>query len=179
LHPQQQKLKTIFQQTPGLVLIALAGPYLAMFRKELCSISSTDLPRLRILAPQGTPNVDAKLQPYVMPYDDRLNAQSLEIRGTRFDFQSRALVHFLELVGDDRRLATPSEHARRVRLSLSRRRAPRRIQRQRIDDKALHRWARRLKEDCDSQSTALARLRREFSVACEAKRFSRVWHQVG
>jgi hypothetical protein len=110
-----------------------------------------------------------------MPYDARLNDITNNLRGTAYDFQVRALVHFAGLVKLDRRIESPAAHARRVRQSLAHWAAPPRATRTRVDDSTLRRKVKALKALGTSQSEGLRRLRDELGLACEQTRFAITW----
>jgi len=123
--------------------------------------------------------ISSELQPYIMPYDDRLDGLDSPIRGTRADFASRALRHFAEyIVGDDdRRSAT--EHADAVSTALTGWRMAERFERIRHDNITLldlirqHWLAER-----GSTARLLRRFRNDLGVACEQGRFAALARQV-
>lgn len=172
------RIETLFRRHPSaLVVLALTGPYLRMVAGDLSEVDEDDLQRLRIVGPT-TSQPPAFLRQCVMPYDARLNDTALKVRGTQFDFPSRALTHFLELVSSDLRLSSRAAHARRVRHAMARWRAPERTTRPRIDDETLLRRIKDLSASMTSQAAALAHLRGTLGLACEASRFAAAWRQV-
>lgn len=178
LHEAQgaRPLVNLLSQRPNAMLIlAATRPYIEMVEEELASLTAAQISRLRIVGPTRANVLPELLRPSVMPYDDRLNDASLGLQGTRFDFAARALTHFVGLVGGDERIQSPQDHAKRVRLSLSKRQAPERLQRERIDAAALRRHVRALKKAGESKTSALVKLRRDLGYACEQQRFSSAW----
>lgn len=161
----------------GLLLIALTGPYLEMISAEVASLSESALDRVRIVGLTRARVLPEELRPYVMPYDSRLNDVNSEMRGTAFDFPSRALVHFADLVKLDRRIADARSHSKRVRQSLAHLLAPELNPRRRVTDKELGQTIKQLKEEQFSRTTGLRHLRRELGIACEQARFMAAWGQ--
>lgn len=159
----------------ALLAIAVSRPYLTMIAGELSGLHTGARKRVRILGPTEARIVPKTLRSCVMPYDSRLNDQTSSLRGTAFDFPSRALAHFANLLESDRRIESPASHARRVRQSLARRTAPTTKSRLRIDGATLGRrvWALKLKGF--SRTAALQYLRRELGLACEQQRFAAAW----
>lgn len=178
LHEAQgtRPLVNLLSQSPkAMLVLAATRPYIEMVEEELMSLTAVQMSRLRIVGPTRVDGLPELLRPSVMPYDDRLNDADLGLQGTRFDFAARALTHFVGLVGGDERIQSPQDHAKRVRLSLARRQAPERLQRERIDAEALRRHVRMLKKAGESKTSALAKLRKDLGYACEQQRFSSAW----
>lgn len=167
--------KLLSQRPKAMLILAATRPYIEMVEEDLMSLTAAQLSRLRIVGPTRADVLPELLRPSMMPYDDRLDDVGLGLQGTRFDFAARALTHFVGLVGDDERIQSPQDHAKRVRLSLSKRRAPERLQRERIDAAALCLHVRALKQAGESKTSALAKLRRDLGYACEQQRFSSAW----
>lgn len=159
----------------ALLAIAVSRPYLTMIAGELGSLHAIARKRVRILGLTEARAIPETLWPCVMPYDSRLNDQTSSLRGTAFDFPSRALAHFANLLESDRRIGSPASHARRVRQSLAHRAAPTAKARLRIDGATLGRKIRTLKVKGFSRTAALRYLRRELGLACEQQRFAAAW----
>jgi hypothetical protein len=159
----------------ALLAIAVSRPYLTMIADELGSLHPAAHKRVRILGLTEARVVPEILRPCVRPYDSRLNDQTSSLRGTAFDFPSRALAHFANLTESDGHIESPAVHARRVRQSLARRAAPAATARARIDGATLGRKIRKLKVKGLSRTAALGYLRRELGLACEQQRFAAAW----
>lgn len=159
----------------SLLLLAMNGPYLDMIAAELTTLSESARNRIRIVGLTRAQVLPEELRSCVMPYDSRLNDEEKEMRGTAFDFPSRALVHFTELVKLDRRIEDAKSHARRVRQSLARWTAPELGPRKRIDNEVLRRELVKLKAGEFSRTAGLRHLRRELGLACEHGRFMAAW----
>lgn len=162
----------------ALVVIAANSPYIEMVSDELTSLADALLSRVRIIGVKGLPSWIQPLRECVMPYDARLNDIGRTLRGTEFDYPARALTHFVNLVGYDRKLGSIRDHARRVRQSLAHFCAPKRISHKRINDEKLRLHIEAFKRHEISKSNALDILRHEKKLACEQSRFSRVWATV-
>lgn len=174
--PEARPFERLLATYPkALLLLALTGPYLDMITAELTALSESARDRVRVVGLTRAHVLPEELRPYVMPYDSRLNDVDGKMRGTAFDFPSRALVHFTELVKLDRRIANATSHARRVRQSLAHWTAPELNPRRRVDNKALLRKIKKLKADRFSRTAGLRHLRRELGIACEQGRFMAAW----
>jgi uncharacterized protein DUF6884 len=181
LHEAQRSgpLAQLLRERPkAMLVLAATRPYIEMVGDELASLTTAQAIRLRIVGPTRASALPEFLRPSVMPYDDRLDDAGLGLQGTRFDFAARALSHFVGLVGADDRIQSPQDHAKRVRLSLSRRKAPEREQRERLDAAALRRHVRALKKAGESKTAALSKLRRDLGYACEQQRFFSAWEAL-
>lgn len=173
---RSQPLAKLLRERPkALLVLAATRPYIEMVKEDLSSLTASQVTRLRIVGLTRADALPEFLRPSVMPYDDRLDDAELGLQGTRFDFAARALSHFVGLVGGDDRIQSPQDHAKRVRLSLSKRRAPVRVKRERLDATALQRRIRTLKKAGESKTSALSKLRRDFGYACEQQRFFSAW----
>lgn len=173
---RSRPLATLLRTRPkALLVLAATRPYIEMVEEDLLSLTAAQIARLRVVGPTRAEALPEFLRPSLMPYDDRLNDAELGLQGTRFDFAARALAHFIGLVGDDDRIQSPQDHARRVRLSLSKRQAPLRLERERLDAADLRRHIRTLKKAGESKTSALSKLRRDLGYACEQRRFFSAW----
>src|SRR5262249_36128822 len=82
----------------SIAVIGISKIYLSLVAKDLMSLDDCDLGRLRLIG-LGIGNAcPARLQRCLLPYDDRLDGPDSPIRGTRTDFSSRAMRHFIESV---------------------------------------------------------------------------------
>lgn len=160
----------------GLLVLALTRPYLDMITDELMALSAKD--RVRIVGIQRAHELPEELRSCVMPYDLRLNDKNAPVRGTAFDFSSRALFHFSELVKLDKRIKDAESHSKRVRQALAHWSAPLIPSRRRVSDTALWREIGKLKARNFSISTGLRYLRRERGIACEQSRFASAWERA-
>lgn len=159
----------------SLLLLAVSSPYLAMIAGELKTLAEGDRDRIRLVGPTRVQLLPEELRPNALPYDARLNDVGATLRGTAFDFPSRALGHFVELIRHDKRVGDCASHARRVRQSLAYLTAPEHHRRKRVDDITLQRKIRALKAQNFSRTAGLRHLRGELALACEQERFAIAW----
>lgn len=159
----------------GPILAALSDAYLAMIADELAALPKPTLERVRLFTRIPVRRIAANLRPFVMPYDDRLDGPDSTLRGTRSDFASRALRHFVAsgLTGSAR------EDAEAVQAALSGWRMPPKFDRVRHDDAALLSIMREHWDTAGGSSTRLLRIfRDELGIACEQSRFATLARQV-
>lgn len=154
----------------GLILAALSDAYIEMVADDLLALPNEVLCRLRLFTRAPIERINAGLRPYVMPYDERLDGPDSPIPGTISDFSSRALRHFTDAIfsPDDHR--SPKEHALAVHGAIAKWRKPQRPVRLRLEDDAIlsiirNHWG-------DLKGMSLPRLRGEFNVACEQRRYA-------
>jgi hypothetical protein len=174
-----EPLRRLIERRKGaLVVIALSARYLKMITPELEKLDASALARIRIIGARSS-TVSKKLHSVVMPYDARLNSSSSDARGGHVTFSQRAALHFVGLLAKDKRLRSLASHVRLVQRALRSFRAPRRTQRKRVSDRAIHALIKRLqRKSIDSPGTALQVVRQTHSVACEESRFRRIWDAV-
>lgn len=159
----------------GPVLLAAGSAYLAMIGHELEALDRAKLSRVRLFTAANCKVISLSLQPLVMPYDRRLEALPGR-SGTMSDFAQRALRHFAETVLRDQPLEAAETHAAAVRLALATAKAPVRQRGASMSDDEIVRLI------CDNwnavggKSAAMLRLLRDsFRVACEQKRFKKLF----
>ena len=161
---------SVFRVGGGPVLMALTRPYAEMVADDLAALADADLQRLRIFGHALDRFLPERVQAYVMPYDERLDAI---LAGTRTDFPQRALCHFAGAIGPS---ADVSADRAAVGAALKGRRAPIRVQRPRLDDAAMvDAIARHLRTQKKGIGRILRTLRHEDRIACEQGRFSRLY----
>lgn len=164
-------LANVVRERDGLILAALSDAYINLISTDLLSLPLDVLAKFRLFTRTPADRIAERLQPYLMPYDDRLNGPDSPTRGTLSDFASRALRHFASLLPEDDR-STAAEHASTVSSTLAGWRYPTKITRARYDDEALLKLIREHWNEDSSRS--LRRLRDEFNIACEHGRYSRL-----
>lgn len=159
----------------GPILASLSEAYLSMIAEEMAALSPDALARLRIFTRTPPGRISPALRPSVMPYDDRLDGPDSSLRGTRSDFASRALRHFvaLDLAG------SAVEDAQAVEAALAGWRMPPKFERTRHRDAELLSMIRQHWDVTGGSSTKLLRLLRDdLDVACEQSRFAGLARQV-
>lgn len=161
----------------GPTLLALPSTYLRMVHDDLAHLSSARAEHLRIFtSTAGARMVPEHLADCVMPYDERLESVP-GYAGTRADFAQRALRHFVEKVVA---AGLPMAEARaKVTSALVRRPQPLRSPGKRMSDDEIRQtltaqWA----QHAGSSTRLLRYLRDEAGIACEQKRFSRIWQAL-
>jgi hypothetical protein len=154
---------------PGRILVALSRPYAEMVGSDLAAFAEADRQRLRIFGQSLAAVLPPALHDQIMPYDARLEAL---LPGTRTDFAQRALLHFVRMnsrgdfVGD----------AAAVRRALAGLQAPERINRPRAGNDQIVAAIRRHLARTEGVQAILRLLRDQDRIACEQKRFTRLYH---
>lgn len=154
---------------PGLILIALSQGYANLVADDLAALATADRSRLRLFGIGLQDVLAPALATQVMPYDDRLDSL---LPGTRTDFAQRALSHYASSIvmhGE----TTAARHA--VEQALSDVRAPDRVLRPRASDDELVGVIRRHLRTTRGIGRVLSRIRHEDSIACEQRRFTRLY----
>jgi hypothetical protein len=165
--------------TEELILVALPRPYLTMILDDLQNLPQPFLNRLRLFTLYSQQDLPPSLQPYLMPYDRRLDGEQSVIPGTMADFAQRALRHFVEWILPESPGADSSEHRDRVEAALNPlalRKPPTRTRAtdEQIETYILAHWSR----VNGSSSRMLRVLRDDLAVACEQGRFHEIFQQV-
>jgi hypothetical protein len=156
--------------TDGLILVAMSQAYAALIAGDLGALDPAGIARLRIFG-TGLENVlPAALASSIMPYDARLDSLC---PGTRTDFAQRALAHFARSIPPN---ADAAGDAAAVAGALASHRAPERIERARAGDDVLIMTIRRHLRATSGIGRILRRLREQDQIACEQRRFTRLYH---
>lgn len=157
----------------GLVLVALTRPYAKMFGGALATAIGEAPHRLRIFGRGVAETLPARIAPFVMPYDDRLDTL---LPGTCTDFSHRALSHFANNIAS--RAGAAADHRQMVAAALGRVSAPPRPERpRRSDGEIIARIQAHLKTGAGIRNT-LRRLRDQDAIACEQGRFTRLYRMA-
>ena len=173
--PFALRLEALVPNQPEPILAALSDSYLEMLSAELIALPIEVLSRLRIFTRAPEHRVADQLRPYLMPYDDRLDGPDSPIRGTRSDFASRALHHFVSL----RVSGSVRGDQMAVAEAIGEWRMPTKFDRARHDDAGMLTLMRNHWDAAGGSATRLLRmLRDDLSVACEQSRFATLARQV-
>jgi hypothetical protein len=156
------------------ILVTLTQPYAEMVGASLAKLPSADRSRLRILGFGLKHYLSQELHEQLITYDDRLNQI---IPGTRLDSASRALAHFAELVAVFP-MTNATDDQGLVDRALSTVSLPVSLARKRVSDAALAIHVARFVQHGLSAAKALKRLRSETQVACEERRFRRLYNEA-
>lgn len=168
--------RLIQRRTDALIVVALSLPYLQMVSDELCALDSDDIARVRIVGLSNAEVLPLRLRRLVMPYDGRLNGSTSPHPGPMSSFAQRAARHFLRLISSRDRDLGSRAHANRVREALAGVSRQRQVRRRRVSDAKLIQLAARLRRrGFTSPGSGLRQLRDEFGIACEQRRFQRLW----
>jgi hypothetical protein len=155
------------------IWVALSGPYLDMIKHTLEGWVSGGFEGLRIFSkPTVLPD---ELTHFALPYDDRLNDPKGPIPGTEGDFAQRALSHFSKLAVRDR-LTSIEEDFVTVQSNLFGLTAPQKPNRQPKTDPEIRSIIRTEAQVIGwSSSRMLRHLRDELDIACEQRRFQKLF----
>lgn len=172
-------LAKVVEEHQGPLLLALSEGYLEMLTPELIELEPTDLSRVRIFTGSQAARIPAALQSFRMPYDDRLDGPDSPRPGTRNDFASRALAHFVELERCRAPQASVEDDADAVRSAMESWRAAPKFDRIRHDDETMLLLIARYWDEVGGSSSRLLRYFRDvLDIACEQSRFAALARQV-
>ncbi|MFA9199834.1 MAG: hypothetical protein ACEQR8_01420 [Cypionkella sp.] len=179
ISPFAVALHDAVEDAHGPICAALSDAYIEMIAEDLLALPASMLGRLRLFTRARLDRVPAALQPFVMPYDDRLDGPDSSNRGTRSDFAGRALRHFAELTRGEPEGRSAAEHAAKVLATLDGWRMPAKVDRIRHDDAALLDLIRaHWDAERGSSSRLLRRFRDDLGIACEQGRFAELARHV-
>lgn len=168
-----------FAKREDLVLLAAGRTYLDMISSEVAELSADARSRLRIFTAARPTDLDPLLQPFVMPYDSRLDGPDSGASGTLSDFSQRALRHFVREVLPDARGADAPHHAASVRRCLAPWRRGARMRGASRTDADLVRLIVDSWSAAGGRSSNMLRLLRgPLGVACEQRRFKRLYAEA-
>jgi hypothetical protein len=174
--PVGNALNAVVRQSSGLILIALPSAYLAMLAGDLVHVHGRSLRRVRIFTGAVPEALPEKLRHLVMPYDDRFDGPDSDMRGTRTDFASRALRHFVDRILQDYPDGDLAVHARAVRTALQGlRKAPVHARLRRSDAELINLIRKHWKEADGKSGRMLRVLRDDLGIACEQSRFVKLF----
>jgi hypothetical protein len=174
--PVGNALNTVVRQSSGLILIALPSAYLAMVAGDLAHVHGRSLRRVRIFTGAVPEAFPEKLRSMIMPYDDRFDGPDSDLPGTRTDFASRALRHFVDHILQDYPDGNMAVHARAVRTALRGLRRATVHARLRCSDAELVGLMRKHWNAADGKAGRMLRvLRDDLGIACEQSRFARLF----
>lgn len=158
----------------GRILVALTQPYADLIGQALALLPVEMRTRLRIFGGGLGQRLPEEIRPNVIFYDGRLDALN---PGTRLDAGARALAHFAELT---HRCPVTDVHADQalVEIALNGVTPPDVPVRQRVSDEVLKEKLACFARAGLSASVALRRLRDDVQVACEERRFRRLYEEV-
>lgn len=169
----------LIREISGPVLIALPSGYLRMIATDLASLHGRSIQRLRIFTLAAPGTLPAKLKLALMPYDNRLDGPDSDRPGTRSDFATRALRHFVDHVLSKSPRGNIDSHRRAVAALLSQWRRPKTPVRKRRTDDELKALIRSHWRTTGGRSARMLRvLRDDLQIACEQARFAKLFKEV-
>ena len=163
----------------SLTVVALSETYARMVADDLASLGEADLGRLRIIGPRNAARLPARLRPYLMPFDSRLDGPAFPIPGTRTDFAARAGRWFVEEIASTHPEGSADCHATAVSEALAQFSPPPQFSRsprmdEEIADLILVNWER-----AEGKSSRMLRILRDnLGIACEQNRFARLFRET-
>jgi hypothetical protein len=156
----------------SIAVIGISKTYLSLVAQDLMSLEDRYLDRLRLIGMGIKDSCPSRLQRCLLPYNDRLDGPDSPIRGTRTDFSSRAMRHFIEAILPEHQTATLDHHKDAVNRALSTWRRPKPVSRSPKTDGEIVDLIKKNWTAIGGQSSrGLRYLRDEERVACEQGRF--------
>jgi hypothetical protein len=175
--PWARRLEAEWEGT-GLIVIALPTDYLQVLPPLLNRLPPSAWPRLRLINASPAASLPEVLRPYHLPYDARFDGPDNADAGIGSDFLGRAAGHFLALL---RGAAEGSIdlHRERVEDVLKAMRPAERRRGRSVSDEAIIEVIRsELDRAGPGSGRILRRFRDELGIACEQKRFQRLYADV-
>jgi len=163
----------------SIAVIGISKTYLSLISEDLMSLGDGDLDRLRLVGMGIESACPPRLQHCLLPYDKRLDGPDSPIRGTRIDFSSRAMRHFIETILPAHQGASIERHKHAVDRTLCDWRRPRSISRtSKTDDEIVGLIKKNWKKIEGKSSLGLRYLRDVKNIACEQGRFRDLFHRA-
>jgi hypothetical protein len=178
--PSDSPLGDLVRAAPhAIAVVAISSSYLPMIGDDLLSLGDKDLGRIHLLGLGLEDACPLRLQECVLPYDDRLDGPDSPIRGTRGDFSSRAMRHFVEQVLPNHHSASLELHKTVVRHKLASWRHPEFVSRQQKTDGEIIDLIKKSWDVIEGKSSrGLRYLRDTELVACEQGRFKSLFSEA-
>jgi hypothetical protein len=159
-----------------LLLVAVSSQYLQLIAEDL---SGHPIENLRIFTRTNPESVPCSIRPALMPYGSRFDGPESPLPGTITDFASRTLFHFIQSILRTAPGATLREHKEMVN-ALAEQWPPqsRRAGRTATDAEIIAIIADHAENVSWKASAMLRVLRGQLSIACEQKRFSKLFRMA-
>lgn len=162
-----------------LILVAMSLPYFRLIEHQLTELNASEKSKLRLFLRVNKSNVSSCLSPYLMPYDERFDSQNGPNRGTLNDFPQRALRHFVEFILPVSSNNSSENHYALIEDVLKQLQPHKIVVGVRFSDEEIsvlieEQWS----EHLASPTKMLRFFRDSLGVACEQKRFQRLFHNV-
>src|SRR5262249_39453693 len=150
----------------------ISKAYLSLIAEDLMSLEDRGLDRLRLIGLGIETACPPRLQRCLLPYDDRLDGPDSPIRGTRMDYSSRAMRHFIESVFPEQQARWIEHHNDAVNRVIGRWRCPKFVSRPSKTDEEIVDLIKKNWKAIDGKSPlGLRYLRDVENIACEQGRF--------
>lgn len=159
----------------GVVVATLSHSYARLVGPALAELPNADLNRLRIIGVGLRGALPETLWPYIMPYDDRVNAHA---PGARVDLAQRALTHFVRVCLRALPDGDATAHANWIAAALEELAVPVTPARRRCSDDAVLKIIDQHLGSGISATRLLRVLRDREGVACEQSRFARLYRMA-
>lgn len=171
-------LVDLIGRAKGRVLLALPSVYLEMVQDELLCLSSCALAKIRVFTAGSATLRSSPIEECVMPYDARLDGPDSPIPGTKSDFASRALRHYVELTSQNEKQGLSGDKDL-VANALAGMRMPKIPERVRVSDSDIRAALNAAWEHAEGNRQKLLRhLRDVLLISCEQSRFARIAREL-
>ena len=180
LTPEAAPLAALIRSDPSAIaVIAISNAYLPLIGMDLASVEEDDLDRVRLIGMSIEDACPAQLRRCILPYDDRLDGPDSSIRGTRGDFPSRAMHHFIKDLLPEHPSGSLKAHKSAVDRCLSKWRHPEFISRpSKSDDEIIALLKNNWNAFEGKSSLGLRYLRDIEKIACEQRRYRSLYHRA-
>jgi hypothetical protein len=180
-HESTPLAKLLRANADAIIVIGISSSYLPLVSKDLTSLKENGLDRIRLIGMGIEDACPPELRDCVLPYDDRLDGPDSprRRRGTRGDFSSRAMRHFIEEILPEHRSGSLATHKAAVKRFFARWRHPKVVSRQSMtDDEIIKLIKKNWKVTEGKSSRSLRYLRDIEKIACEQGRFATLFHRA-
>lgn len=168
--------ETLMDESVDVAFFSISTSYMRLIEKELLSLPSQAIKKLRLIIGYEPPR---SLREFTIKYDARLDGPDSALRGTRADFNSRALRHLVENVVLDTKDHSVENYRALVSNCLAPMRAPSIPKRQKASDEEIKILIKEYWDEAGGRSSSALRLLRDKAgVACEQGRFAELFRQV-
>lgn len=166
----------LMDDSVDFALLSISTSYMKLIEHELSNLPEKALKKVRLVIGYKPPS---SLQAHTVLYDSRLDGPDSTIRGTRADFNSRALRHFVENVVLKTNNHSITNHRKLAEALLKPMRTPSIPKRQKATDEEIKDLIRMYWDEAGGRSGVSLRLLRDKArVACEQSRFAELFRQV-
>lgn len=180
-HSRKTKsLAVQLEESPNLIiLMALPKAYLFLIHHELAEIAKENSHRLRVFtSPDNAGSLPEFIRDAYIPYDERFDGTGSPVPGTRSDYPQRVMRHFAEFIINKNSPDLDSEKKRVLKL-LSGMNFREKVDRVQVSDDEVRNIVRQqLNKGQISAAKMLRVFRDDLLIACEQKRFSKIFREL-